>query len=154
LYLRVFAGRANGESAARVENLWMIRAKAVEKRTAKKNLATVRERPWRPRARRRRLRAAFRLILCNDRVRSSPLLIRTTIVVTVHRFEETIGGRVYQIEVTPVSDRWRAQLRRNVGMPTAMMPFYGPSPDEAARLLAEWLTLAHRRVAAVAVPTA
>jgi hypothetical protein len=74
--------------------------------------------------------------------------------VTVHRFEEIIGGRVYQIEVTPVSDRWRAQLRRNAGMPTAMMPFYGTSPDEAARQLADWLTLAHRRVAAAAVPSA
>ena len=73
---------------------------------------------------------------------------------TVHRFEETICGRVYHIEVTPVSDKWRAQLRRNAGMPTAMMPFYGPSPDEAARLLTQWLTLAHRRVAAVAVPSA
>ena len=70
---------------------------------------------------------------------------------TVHRFEETIGGRVYHIEVTPVSNRWRAQLRRSAGVPTAMMPFYGTSPDEAARQLAEWLTLAHRRVAAVAV---
>ena len=66
---------------------------------------------------------------------------------TVHRFEETIGGRVYQIEVTAVSNRWRAQLRRVAGMPTAMMPFYGASPDEAARQLAQWLTLAHRRLA-------
>lgn len=64
---------------------------------------------------------------------------------TVHRFEETIGGRPYHIEVTPVSNRWRAQLRRGPGMPTAMMPFYGPTPDEAARLLTEWLALAHRR---------
>lgn len=70
---------------------------------------------------------------------------------TVHRFEETICGRVYQIEVTPVSDRWRAQLHRTAGMPTAMMPFYGASPDDAARQLAQWLTLAHRRVAAAAV---
>ena len=72
---------------------------------------------------------------------------------TVHRFEETIGGRVYHIEVTPVSDRWRAQLHRTAGMPTAMMPFYGASPDDAARRLAQWLALAHRRVAAAAVPS-
>ena len=64
---------------------------------------------------------------------------------TVHRFEETIGGRLYQIEVMPVSNRWRAQLLRMPGMPTAMMPFYGQTPDEAARQLAQWLTLAHRR---------
>jgi hypothetical protein len=65
--------------------------------------------------------------------------------VTVHRFEETIGGRAYHIEVTPVSNRWRAQLSRIPGMPTAMMPFYGETPDEAARQLADWLILAHRR---------
>jgi hypothetical protein len=154
LYLRVRT-RCRGRCEGGVENLWMVRAKAVENRTAKKILMTVRQREARPRPTHRRLRAAFRLIVCNDRVRSSPLLTpRTTINVTVHRFEETICGRVYQIEVTPVSDRWRAQLRRTAGMPTAMMPFYGTSPDEAARQLAAWLTLAHRRVAAAAVPSA
>ena len=66
----------------------------------------------------------------------------------VHHFEETIGGRAYQIEVTPISNRWRAQLRRGPGMPTAMMPFYGQTPDEAARLLLGWLALAHQRFAA------
>jgi hypothetical protein len=66
--------------------------------------------------------------------------------VIVHRFEETIGGREYHIEVTPVSDRWRAQLRRTPGIPTAMMPFYGQTPDEAARQLTQWLALAHRRI--------
>jgi hypothetical protein len=65
--------------------------------------------------------------------------------VNVHRFEETIGGRTYQIEVTPVSNRWRAQIKRVPGMPTALMPFYGPTPDEAARQLSEWLLLANRR---------
>lgn len=63
----------------------------------------------------------------------------------VHRFEEVIGGRSYVIEVRPVSNRWRAQLRRTPGVPAAMMPFYGQTPDEAARLLAHWLTLAHNR---------
>jgi hypothetical protein len=67
--------------------------------------------------------------------------------VIVHRFEETIGGRTYLIEVMAVSDRWRAQLLRSPGVPTAMMPFYGPTPDEAARQLTDWLTLAHRRQA-------
>jgi hypothetical protein len=61
----------------------------------------------------------------------------------VHRFNETIGGRAYHIEVTPVSNRWRAQLCRTPGLPTAMMPFYGSTPDEAARQLAKWLMLAH-----------
>jgi hypothetical protein len=62
-----------------------------------------------------------------------------------HRFEETIGGQVYSIEVMPVSNRWRAQLVRKPGIPTAMMPFYGGTPDEAAKNLADWLTLAHSR---------
>jgi hypothetical protein len=69
----------------------------------------------------------------------------TDLDVTIHRFEQSIGGRTYEIEVTQVSDRWRAHLRRTPGMPTAMMPFYGPTPDEAARHLTQWLTLAHRR---------
>ena len=63
----------------------------------------------------------------------------------IHRFEETIGGRAYQIEVTPVGNRWRAALRRIPGMPTAMMPFYGQTPDDAAHHLAQWLEIAHRR---------
>jgi hypothetical protein len=63
----------------------------------------------------------------------------------VHRFEETIAGRAYRIEVSPVSDRWRAQLTRVPGIPTAMMPFYGNTPDEAARHLTAWLTKAHAR---------
>ena len=70
----------------------------------------------------------------------------------VHHFEETIGGRAYQIEVTPVSNRWRAQLRRGPGMPTAMMPFYGQTPDEAACQMWQWLTLAHQRFAAASSP--
>lgn len=64
----------------------------------------------------------------------------------VHRFQETIGGRSYKIEVTAVGTRWRAQLQRRPGMPAALMPFYGQTPDEAARQLANWLTLANQRM--------
>jgi hypothetical protein len=63
----------------------------------------------------------------------------------IHRFQETIGGRTYEIEVTLVSNRWRAQIRRIPGMPTALMPFYGQTPNEAAQQLSKWLTLANRR---------
>ena len=63
----------------------------------------------------------------------------------VHRFEETIAGRPYCIEVRPVSDRWRAQLTRVPGIPTAMMPFYGTTPAEAAHQLIAWLTKANSR---------
>lgn len=66
---------------------------------------------------------------------------------TVHQYEEVIGGRTFQIEVSPVSaqpSRWRAQIRRAAGMPTAMMPFYGPTPDEAAQSLSRWLALVYQ----------
>ena len=65
-----------------------------------------------------------------------------------HRFEETINGRIYQIEVSEVeANRWRAYLVRRHGGPTALMPFYGATPHEAARNLSDWLTLAHRTTA-------
>jgi hypothetical protein len=67
--------------------------------------------------------------------------------VNVHRFQHDIGGRPYQIEVTPVGNKWRAQLRRMAGMPTALMPFYGSTPDDAAAQLSEWLTRAHQHFA-------
>ena len=63
----------------------------------------------------------------------------------LHRFEETINGRVYQIEVSAVRpDRWRAYLVTLTGGPTALMPFYGPTPSEAAELLVNFLAQAHR----------
>jgi hypothetical protein len=64
----------------------------------------------------------------------------------VHRFEECIAGRVYLIEVAAVTnDRWRAYIVRLPGVPTALMPFYGATPAEAASLLCDWLTRAHAR---------
>ena len=50
------------------------------------------------------------------------------------------------IEVAAVAkDRWRAYIVRIPGVPTALMPFYGPTPDEAAGLLCSWLRRAHER---------
>ncbi len=69
----------------------------------------------------------------------------------VHRFEEEIGGRIYQIEASLVRDnRWRAQLARVPGMPTALMPFYGETPQEAAAQLRAWLERACRSLSGVA----
>ena len=60
----------------------------------------------------------------------------------VHHYEENIAGRTYQIEVSPVSaSRWRAQIARRPGMPTSLMPFYGTTPEEAAREWSKWLAL-------------
>lgn len=68
----------------------------------------------------------------------------------VHRFHESIAGQQYLIEVSPVAeDRWRAYIVRIPGIPTALMPFYGPTPDEAAKLLRQWLTRAHERAKSV-----
>lgn len=73
----------------------------------------------------------------------SPWLLALS--VTVHRYEETINGRDYLIEVSAVgADKWRAQIARVPGGSIALMPFYGSTPDEAARQLSDWLTRAHR----------
>ena len=69
-------------------------------------------------------------------------------VTTVHRFEETINGRAYKIEVSAVTPgKWRAQIARAPGGSRALMPFYGRTPDEAAQELSRWLALAHARSA-------
>lgn len=67
---------------------------------------------------------------------------------SVHRFEESIGGRAYLIEVAAVDpDRWRAYIVKTPGVPTALMPFYGPTPDQAVCQLRQWLKRAYERVA-------
>jgi hypothetical protein len=67
--------------------------------------------------------------------------------IAVHRFEESIGGRSYLVEVKAVDERrWRAYIVRQPGVPTALMPFYGNTPDHAAAQLFAWLTRAHARV--------
>jgi len=63
--------------------------------------------------------------------------------VTVQRFEETINGREYRIDVSAVGDRYRAQIAKAPGGSRAMMPFYGQTPAEAVQLLSRWLTLNH-----------
>jgi hypothetical protein len=69
-----------------------------------------------------------------------------TSAVTLHRFEETINGREYRIEVSAVgANKYRAQIARAPGGSRAMMPFYGRTPAEAAAHLSRWLTLNHSR---------
>jgi hypothetical protein len=66
------------------------------------------------------------------------------VTTALHRFEEFIGGRPYLIEVAAVSkDRWRAYIVRIPGVPTALMPFYGETPEIAAGNLRQWLTRAY-----------
>ena len=64
--------------------------------------------------------------------------------VNVHRFEEIINGRSYRIEVSSVdAGQWRAQIVRVPGGSAALMPFYGKTPDEAAKHLSRWLSIVH-----------
>ncbi len=66
--------------------------------------------------------------------------------VTLQRFDETINGRAYRIEVSAVgTDTFRAQIARAPGGSRAMMPFYGRTPDEAVQHLSRWLSLNHAR---------
>lgn len=85
-----------------------------------------------------RLREFFRL-------RSHRMALECCLPVTVHRFEETINGRDYRIEVSAVGDKWRAQIARAPGGSRAMMPFYGQTPNEAVQHLSQWLILNHVR---------
>jgi hypothetical protein len=72
----------------------------------------------------------------------------TPVSAAVHRYEQSIAGRPYLIEVVWVSrDRWRAYIVRLTGGPTALMPFYGTTPLDAADQLCDWLTRAHARAA-------
>jgi hypothetical protein len=70
------------------------------------------------------------------------------VAAALHRFEESIAGHPYVIEVAAVAeDRWRAYIVRIPGVPTALMPFYGRTPVEAAQLLCSWLARAHAKAA-------
>jgi hypothetical protein len=99
------------------------------------------------------LRSLLRLFHRGPRATVSPRL-RTNArwtgvpdVVNPRCFEELIAGRTYRIEVLPVSaTRWRAQIARLPGMPTALMPFYGPTPEKAAQELSRWLALVYNGV--------
>lgn len=121
----------------------MNRRKLVDGATRKINSAAVPLRSRRPNVAPGRFRAALRLI---GRAKALESQLPN---VTVHRYEEQIAGRTYLIEVSPVSaSRWRAQIARRPGMPTSLMPFYGQTPDEAARELSKWLSLVSAPAAA------
>ena len=73
---------------------------------------------------------------------------KITVQTAVHRFEETIGDRVYLIEAKAVDQhRWRAYIVRVPGVCTALMPFYGETPEAAAAQLCDWLARAHAKCA-------
>ena len=62
--------------------------------------------------------------------------------VTHIRRQETINGRPYIVEVQLVGvNQGRAQRARREAT-TALMPFYGATPDAAAERLTRWLSRA------------
>lgn len=68
---------------------------------------------------------------------------------TSRRFVQQVNGRDYRIEVVQLgATRWRAQVLSAYGGPTALMPFYDATADEAVTRLTAWLSLAHRTAAA------
>jgi hypothetical protein len=88
-----------------------------------------------------RLRGSFRY-------RGIAATLECARAVTFQRFDETINGREYRIEVSAVGlDKFRAQIARVPGGSRAMMPFYGRTPVEAVEHLSRWLTLNHVRSA-------
>jgi hypothetical protein len=91
---------------------------------------------------------AFSYLASLDRYRAVRRIVNApTVSMQLHRFEESIGGRSYTIEVKAVArDRWSAYIVRIPGVPTALMPFYGPTPADAARELSNWLTKAYEKV--------
>ena len=96
------------------------------------------------------LRTSFRLFRPTWYVESLLLkfIFLNSYIAVRHHFERTIAGRPFVIEVTWVAEnRWRAHIVRIPGVPTAMMPFYGETPDEAATHLSDWLDRAHRHQA-------
>ena len=93
--------------------------------------------------------ASLVLRRCERTISSFQPATKHDVSTAVHRFNESIGGHPYLIEVSAVAkDRWRAYIVRIPGVPTALMPFYGATPDEAAMQLRLWLTGAHERAAA------
>jgi hypothetical protein len=131
-----------------VEILWMDGENPVDEATRKIICAsTLRKSP--PREVWMRFRTALRLIAAANgvefvRFHHSHFFSATSVTHIVHRFEHSIGGRRFSIEVAAVAkDRWRAYIARVPGVPAALMPFYGRTPDEAAELLSAWLTRAH-----------
>jgi hypothetical protein len=61
-------------------------------------------------------------------------------------FQQKINDREYRIEVLAIAtNRWRAEVVTEYGGPTALMPFYGASPDAARDGLTSWLSRIHRQ---------
>ena len=65
----------------------------------------------------------------------------------VHALKREVNGRVYRIEVARSGHQWRARVLNAHGGPTALMPFCGPSAEDAAQALVKWLSRIHKAAA-------
>ncbi len=71
--------------------------------------------------------------------------MHAALTTTARRLVHHVNGRDYRIEVTQLgSERWRAQVLNAYGGPTALMPFYDVTLDDAVERVTAWLLLAHR----------
>jgi hypothetical protein len=153
---RVLGGFATSHATQPVQNLWINRAFPVDVSTAPCFFALM---PEKVRSTGTVSAPSYGASLVSIRAKRRIALVSNspsapiTVTAAVHRFEESIGGRPYVIEVAAVAeDRWRAYIVRLPGVPTALMPFCGSTPVEAAHLLSQWLTRAHERAANGAMP--
>jgi hypothetical protein len=130
-----------------VEILWTRGGFPVEKLSAEIYFRRPAERMERTLGRCAKLRAYFRLNGGARRLQWPRSFAHASPIsrALVQNITETIDGRTYHIEVSKIgADRWRAHLVRVPGVPAAMMPFYGSTPEHAAQRLAEWLAGAQR----------
>jgi hypothetical protein len=139
-----------------VENLWMTRGTAVHCALATTFFRRCTEKTGGIALAQCTFRNPFRL---HGRPRSVESLARhrhacdvgCVVKVNPLRYHQTINGRSFVIEVLQVGqDRWRAQIAGPPGRTTALMPFYGSTPEEAAAQLSAWL----RRAGGTAPPAA
>ena len=129
-----------------MENLWTVRGSAVHDLSRHNSFCAGFERITRFARSWCSLRTLFRLYDVGKSLESSAHQpVSEALKPAVNRvvFNETIKGRPYVIEVQSVGrDRWRAGLARS-GRTTALMPYYGTTPDESAQQLAIWLSRAN-----------
>lgn len=64
-----------------------------------------------------------------------------------HAVKREVNGRVYRIEVGRSGQQWRARVVNAHGGPTALMPFYGATAEDAAQALTRWLSRVHKHAA-------
>ena len=147
----VRADFASVKGIVAVEKLWMIGEFPVDVTTMKINFSVARETLCCAGLRAFEFRTALRLSRIFLRVQSSRSLQTTeyaAVNIPVQRFEESIAGRAYLFEVSAVeTNRFRASIVKAPGVPTALMPFYGPTADAAICSLRDWLTRAYQRAA-------